>query len=221
MDELADHLSQEVGNLKNSELAAKFKGKKAIADQWAKDVSESMETFYNGEIKNLKPNIEKEIKELQQIASQGIEGVKNNVQDYQKLTKQWSDDASKALKELYENEIKNFQPNLQQEMAGLKSLMSKQIERFGKQASLTAQNIDTWVNNVSATLKKLYQEKATPIMQNLDKKAKQFKQDFSKKMNEFKVELDKKVESVKDLGSQAQDKILAEFVNSYLDVVLF
>jgi len=159
MDELADHLSQEVSKLKNSELAAKFKEKKAIADQWAKDVSESMETFYNGEIKNLKPNIEKEIKELQRIASQGIDSVKNKVKDYQKVTKQWSDDASKALKELYENEIKNFQPNLQQEMVGLKSLMSKQIKRFGEQTSLTAQNINTWVNNVSATLKKLYQEK--------------------------------------------------------------
>ena len=169
MDELADHLSQEVGKLKNSELAAKFKGKKAIADQWTKDISESMETFYNSEIKNFKPNIEKEIKELQRIASQGVEGAKNKVQDYQKLTKKWSDDASKALKELYENEIKNFQPNLEKEMAGLKSLMSKQIKRFGKQASLTAQNIDTWVNNVSATLKKLYQEKNLSFKKQLNK----------------------------------------------------
>lgn len=178
MDELADHLSQEVGKLKNSELAAKFKGKKAITDQWAKDISESIETFYNSEIKNFKPNIEKEIKELQRIASQGIEGAKNKVQDYQKLTKQWSDDASKALKELYENEIKNFQPNLQQEMAGLKSLMSKQIKRFGEQTSLTAQNVETWVNNVSATLKKLYQDKS-----------KELKIIISKKVNELKSKL--------------------------------
>ncbi len=180
MDELANHLSQEIDKLKMPDFSAKFKGKKAIADQWVKDVSESMETFYNSEIKNLKPNIEKEVKELQRIASQEIDNAKNKVKNYQKVTKQWSDDASKALKELYENEVKNFQPNLEKEMAGLKSLMSKQIKRFREQASLTAQNIDTWVDNVSATLKKLYQDKTKKFKDNIQSKINIIKSKFNK-----------------------------------------
>jgi hypothetical protein len=221
MDDLAEHLSQEIDKLKMPDLTAKFKSKKAIADQWVKDVSESMETFYNSEIKNLKPNIEKEVKELQRIASQGIDSAKTKAQDYQKLTKQWSDDASKALKELYENEVKNFQPNLQKEMAELKSLVSKQVGKLKKSTSLTAENISKWVDDVSGTLKKLYKEKSASLMQGVNKKANKFKQDFSDKLSKFNTELSQKIESVKDLSSQAQDKILSEFVNAYINSLIF
>jgi hypothetical protein len=217
MDELADHLSLEIDKLKIPDLAAKFKGKKAIADQWVKDVSDSMETFYNNEVKNLKQNIKKQVEDLQKIASEGVGNAKNKAQDYQKLTKQWSDDASKALKELYENEVKNFQPNLQKEMAELKSLISKQVGKLKKSTSLTAENISKWVDDVSGTLKKLYKEKAASLTQRVNEKAKKFKQDFSDKLSEFNTKLSQKIESVKDLSSQAQDKILSEFVNAYVN----
>jgi hypothetical protein len=175
MDELADHLSLEIDKLKMPDLAAKFKGKKAIADQWVKDVSDSMETFYNNEVKNLKQNIKKQVEDLQKIASEGVGNAKNKAQDYQKLTKQWSDDASKALKELYENEVKNFQPNLQKEMAELKSLISKQVGKLKKSTSLTAENVSKWVDDVSGTLKKLYKEKVEAFQRNLQKQAEKFK----------------------------------------------
>lgn len=221
MDDLAEHLSQEIDKLKMPDLAAKFKGKKAIADQWAKDVSESMETFYNNEINNLKSNIKKQVEDLQKIASEGVGSAKTKVQDYQKVTKQWSDDASKALKELYENEVKNFQPNLQKEMAELKSLVSKQVGKLKKSTSLTAENVGKWVDDVSGTLKKLYKEKSASLMQEVNTKAEKFKKDFSDKLNKFNTELNQKIESVKDLSSQAQDKILSEFVNTYINSLIF
>jgi hypothetical protein len=217
MDELADHLSLEIDKLKIPDLAAKFKGKKAIADQWVKDVSDSMETFYNNEVKNLKQDIKKQVEDLQKIASEGVGKAKTKAQDYRKVTKQWSDDASKALKELYENEVKNFQPNLQKEMAELKSLISKQVGKLKKSTSLTAENVSKWVDDVSDTLKKLYKEKTASLMQRVNKKAKKFKQDFSDKLSEFNTKLSQKIESVKDLSSQAQDKILSEFVNAYVN----
>ena len=221
MDDLAEHLSQEIDKLKMPDLTAKFKGKKAIADQWAKDVSESMETFYNNEINNLKSNIKKQVEDLQKIASEGVGSAKTKVQDYQKVTKQWSDDASKALKELYENEVKNFQPNLQKEMAELKSLVSKQVGKLKKSTSLTAENVGKWVDDVSGTLKKLYKEKSASLMQEVNTKAEKFKKDFSDKLNKFNTELNQKIESVKDLSSQAQDKILSEFVNTYINSLIF
>jgi hypothetical protein len=221
MDELADHLSLEIDKLKIPDLAAKFKGKKAIADQWAKDVSESMETFYNNEVKNLKQDIKKQVEDLQKIASEGVGKAKTKAQDYRKVTKQWSDDASKALKELYENEVKNFQPNLQKEMAELKSLVSKQVGKLKKSTSLTAENVSKWVDDVSGTLKKLYKEKSASLMQEVNEKAEKFRQDFSSKLNEFNTKLSQKIESVKDLSSQAQDKILSEFVNTYINSFLF
>jgi hypothetical protein len=178
MDELADHLSLEIDKLKIPDLAAKFKGKKAIADQWVKDVSDSMETFYNNEVKNLKQNIKKQVEDLQKIASEGVGNAKNKAQDYQKLTKQWSDDASKALKELYENEVKNFQPNLQKEMAELKSLISKQVGKLKKSTSLTAENVSKWVDDVSDTLKKLYNEKTEAFQRNLQKQVDKLKKNM-------------------------------------------
>lgn len=58
-------------------------------------------------------------------------------------------------------------------------------------------------------------------MQEVNTKAEKFKKDFSDKLNKFNTELNQKIESVKDLSSQAQDKILSEFVNTYINSLIF
>jgi methyl-accepting chemotaxis protein len=100
-------------------------------------------------------------------------------------------------------------------------LVSKQVGKLKKSTSLTAENVSKWVDDVSGTLKKLYKEKAASSIQGVNEKAEKFKQDFSDKLSEFNTKLSQKIESVKDLSSQAQDKILSEFVNAYINSFLF
>jgi hypothetical protein len=63
-------------------------------------------------------------------------------------------------------------------MAELKSLISKQVGKLKKSTSLTAENVSKWVDDVSDTLKKLYNEKTEAFQRNLQKQVDKLKKNM-------------------------------------------
>jgi hypothetical protein len=57
-------------------------------------------------------------------------------------------------------------------------LISKQVGKLKKSTSLTAENVSKWVDDVSDTLKKLYNEKTEAFQRNLQKQVDKLKKNM-------------------------------------------
>lgn len=189
LDNIKNQLSQEIGKLKIPELTAKLDNYKAIANQWVDDAYKAVDEAVKTQIDELKTHLQSKIDEISDLVSTEIDKLKTSkvaskLKNPQELTQGYIDDASKAMKDLYEKEIKTFKSDLEDSVKEMRSLISRKVGDLKK--SPVSQNIKKWVDDTSNSIKELYENKIKTFGENLKSKANKIKDDIALEINSLK-----------------------------------